>query len=197
LNVSHYNCYIYFCDKLFSFVVRYYNMEVPNPIINKVAQKAIITLDLADFFAGEDSIVAIDLRDYLFKGLILRESDFREQVKQTDWSAYQDKYVVIHSSVDAIVPVWAYMVLAAELSPYAKDIANVSPDHAADVFMYRAIEKIDAADYRGQRVVIKGCGDRKIDSAAFVYITNKLACTARAIMYGEPCSMVPVYKKLM
>ena len=170
-------------------------MQAPDPIINKVAQKALITLDLADFFPKEDSIVAIDLKDYLFKGLILREADFREQVKNTDWSIYQDKYVVVYSSVDAIVPMWAYMVLAAELTPYAKDIANASPAHATDIFMYRAIEKVNPEDYSGQRVVIKGCGDRQIDSAAFVYITNKLAPTARAIMYGEPCSMVPVYKK--
>ena len=170
-------------------------MEVPNPIINKVAQKAITTLDLADFFPAQESMMTIDLKDYLFKALILREADFREQIKQTDWSIYQDKYVVIHSSVDAIIPMWGYMVLAAELTPYAKDIANASPDHAVDIFMYRAIEKINAEDYTGQRIVIKGCGDRQIDSAAFVYITHKLAGTARAIMYGEPCSMVPVYKK--
>jgi hypothetical protein len=170
-------------------------MEVPNPIINKVAQKAIVTIDLADFFPKEDSIVAIDLRDYLFKGLILREADFRKQVSSTDWSVYQDKYVVIHSTVDAIVPMWAYMVLAAELAPYAKDIANAAPAHAIDIFTYRAIEKINAEDYAGQRVVIKGCGDRQTGSAAFVYITHKLAGTARAVMYGEPCSMVPVYKK--
>lgn len=172
-------------------------MEVPGPIINKVAQKALVTLDLADMFPPEESIVAIDMKDYLFKGLILREADFREQVKNTDWSVYQDKYVVIHCSVHAIIPMWAYMVLAAGLAPYAKDIANASPDHAVDIFMYRAIEKIDAAAYEGQRIVIKGCGDRQIDSAAFVYITNKLAGAARAIMYGEPCSMVPVYKKTL
>lgn len=171
-------------------------MEV-SPIINKVAQKAIVTLDLADFFPKEDSIVAIDMKDYLFKGLILREADFREQVKNTDWSIYKDKCVAIHSTVDAIIPMWAYMVVSAELTPYAKDIANAAPAHAVDIFMYRAIEKINPADYEGQRVVIKGCGDRQIDSAAFVYITNKLATTARALMYGEPCSMVPVYKKLM
>jgi hypothetical protein len=170
-------------------------MEVPNPIINKVAHKAIVTLDLADLFLREENIVAIDMKDYLFKGLILREADFRDQIKQTDWSIYQDKYVVIHSSVDAIIPMWAYMVLAAELTPYAKDIASATPGHAADIFMYRAIEKLNPADYTGQRVVIKGCGDRQIDSAAFIYITHRLAGTARAIMYGEPCSMVPVYKK--
>src|ERR1700722_15968950 len=172
-------------------------MEVPNPIINKVAQKAIVTIDLADFFPKEDSIMGIDLKDYLFKGMILREADFREQVKNTDWSGYQDKYVVIHSSVDAVIPMWAYMVLAAELSPFAKDIANAAPDHAIDIFLYRAIEKINPADYAGQRVVIKGCGDTQIDPAAFVYITHRLAATARAVSYGEPCSMVPVYKRVV
>jgi len=172
-------------------------MEVSNPIINKVAQKAIVTIDLADFFPAEESIIAIDLKDYLFKGLILREADFRQQVANTDWSAYQDKYVAVHSSVNAIIPMWAYMVLAAELAPYAKDIVNAPPDQAADIFMYRAIDKINASDYTGQRVVIKGCGDRQIDPAAFVYITQKLASAARAIMYGEPCSMVPVYKKVI
>jgi len=170
-------------------------MDSSAPILNKVAQKAIVTLDLADFFPKEEEIVMIDLKDYLFKGLILREADFREQMKNTDWSVYQDKYVVIHSSVDAIIPMWAYMVLAAELSPYAEDIASATPANAAETFLNRAIEKINADDYAGQRIVIKGCGDRQIDSAAFVHITNKLAGTARAINYGEACSMVPVYKK--
>lgn len=169
----------------------------PEPIINKVAQKAIVTLDLADFIPAQESVTVIDMKDYLFKGLILREADFREQVKNTDWSVYQDKYVVLHSSVDAIIPMWAYMIISAELTPYAKDIANSAPDHAVEIFMYKAIDQIQAADYEGQRVVIKGCGDRHIDTAAFVSITQKLATTARALMYGEPCSMVPVYKRVV
>lgn len=171
-------------------------MEVA-PIINKVAQKALVTIDLSDFFPKEENIAVIDLKDYLFKGLILREADFREQVKNTDWSSYRDKYVVIRSSVDAVIPMWAYMVLAAELTPFVKDIANASPDHATDIFLYRAIEKINPEEYAGQRVVIKGCGDRQIDAAAFVYITHRLAASARAISYGEPCSMVPVYKRVV
>lgn len=172
-------------------------MQMPDPIINKVAQKAIVTIDLADFFPKEEDIVAIDMKDYLFKGLILREADFRDQVKNTDWSIYQDKYVVLHSSVDAIIPMWAYMVISAELTPYAKDIANSTPAHAVEIFMYRAIDKINPADYEGQRIVIKGCGDRQIDAAAFVSITQRLATSARALMYGEPCSMVPVYKRVV
>ncbi len=172
-------------------------MQTPDPIINKVAQKNIITIDLADLYPKESDLAVIDMKDYLFKGLILREADFREQVKNTDWSIYRDKYVVLYSSVNAIIPMWAYMVLSAELAPYAKDVANAAPAHATDVFMYRAIEKIDPAVYDGQRVVIKGCGDKQIDPAAFVYITQKLAGTARALMYGEPCSMVPVYKRVV
>jgi hypothetical protein len=89
------------------------------------------------------------------------------------------------------------MVISAELTPYAKDIANSTPAHAVEIFMYRAIDKINPADYDGQRVVIKGCGDRQIDAAAFVSITQRLATSARALMYGEPCSMVPVYKRVV
>ncbi len=172
-------------------------MSTPDPIINKVAQKNIITIDLADFFPKESDVAVIDMKDYLFKGLILREADFRDQVKNTDWSLYHGKYVAIYSSVNAIIPMWAYMVISAELQSYAKDIANAAPDHAPDIFLYRAIEKLDAAQYEGQRVVIKGCGDKTIDTAAFVHITQKLAGTARALMYGEPCSMVPVYKRVV
>jgi hypothetical protein len=172
-------------------------MQMPDPIINKVAQKAIVTIDLADFFPKGESIVNIDMKDYLFKGLILREADFREQIKNTDWATYQDKYVALHSSVDAIIPMWAYMVISAELAPFAKDIANTTPARAAETFLNRAIDKINPADYDGQRIVIKGCGDRQIDTAAFVSITQRLATSARALMYGEPCSMVPVYKRVV
>ncbi|MBS1618409.1 MAG: DUF2480 family protein, partial [Bacteroidetes bacterium] len=102
-------------------------MQTPDPIINKVAQKNIITIDLADLLPAESDMVVIDMKDFLFKGLILREADFREQVKSTDWSTYRDKYVVLYSSVNAIVPMWAYMVISAELAPYIKDIANADP----------------------------------------------------------------------
>jgi hypothetical protein len=184
-------------DKLFTFAARYHYMDTNGPIINKVAQKAITTLDLADLLPRPEDMVSIDLADYLYKGLILREEDFRQQIKDADWTKYTGKYVTIYSSVDAIVPMWAYMVLSAQLSPYAHDIAHAHPDHSPDIFLYRAIERLDTAGYAGQRVVIKGCGDRQLDPAAFVHITHRLAPVARAIMYGEPCSMVPVYKKVI
>lgn len=171
-------------------------MDTSKPLINKVAQKALITLDLGTFFPKKESIVVIDLKDFLFKGLILKEADFREAVKNTDWSAYKDKYVVLHCSASAIIPMWAYMVLSAELSPYATDIASSSPDDAPEIFLYRQLAKLDLNEFRNQRVVIKGCGERQIPEAAFVQVTQQLSKVARSVMYGEPCSTVPVFKKI-
>jgi hypothetical protein len=171
-------------------------MDTTKPLVNRVtAQKVLITLDLEDFLPKEEDIVSIDLKDFLFKGLILREADFRESVKTTRWADYQDKYVAIYCSTDAVIPVWAYMILSSELSPYAKDIAYSPREQAAEVFLYHNISRIDPEQYRNQRIVVKGCGDRKIPEAAFVQITQQLSKVARVVMYGEPCSTVPVFKK--
>ncbi len=172
-------------------------MDTSKPLINKVAQKALITLDLENYLPYAEQIVSIDLKDFLFKGLILREADFRETVKNTDWTVYKDKYVVVFCSVNAIIPMWAYMVLSAELSPYATDIANSSPEHGAEIFLYRNLAKLDMKTFENQRVVVKGCGDRPIPEAAFVQVTQQLTKVARSVMYGEPCSTVPVFKKSM
>ncbi|HWB64286.1 MAG TPA: DUF2480 family protein [Chitinophagales bacterium] len=170
-------------------------MDTSKPIVNKVAQKAIITLNLEDYFPLESEVTAIDMANFLFKGLILREGDFRQAVAETDWPAYKDKYVAIHCSANAIIPLWAYMVLSAELAPYAKDIAASSPAHAPEIFLYRNLAKLDMEPFAGQRVVVKGCGERQVPEAAFVQITKQLTPVARVIMYGEPCSTVPVFKK--
>jgi hypothetical protein len=165
------------------------------PLINKVAQKALVTLDLEELFPKENDIAAIDLKDYLFKGLILRESDFRTAITTTDWSVYKDKLATIYCSANAIVPMWAYMVISAELAGVAKDVAQASPDHAAEIFLYRQIAQFDMTKFTNQRVVVKGCGDRPMPEAAYVQIAAQLAKVARVIMYGEPCSTVPVFKK--
>lgn len=170
-------------------------MDTPKPIINKVAQKAIVTLDLETFLPADEAMVSIDLKEFLFKGLILREADFRETVKNTDWSQYRDKYVAIYCSADAVIPMWAYMVLSAELAAYAKDIAFTKPELAAETFLYRYIGHMDMEQYRSQRVVIKGCSDKRIPEGAYVQMTQQLSKVARVVMYGEPCSTVPVFKK--
>lgn len=170
-------------------------METVKPIINRVAQSGLITLDLEDYFPKAEEIDAIDLKEFLFKQLILREAEFREMVKQTDWKKYEGRYVVLHCSSNAIIPMWAYMVLSAQLSVYAKDVACSSAEHAAEIFLYRNIAKLNVDDFKNQRVIVKGCGDRQIPEAAFVQIAEQLSKTVRSLMYGEACSSVPVYKK--
>ena len=170
-------------------------MDEVKPIVNKVAQKAIVSIDLAGFFPKPEEMEVLDLKNFLFKELILKEADFREQVKQTDWKKFSEKYVVLHCSVNAVIPMWAYMVISSELALFAKDVACSLPEHAREIFLYRNLAKLNLEEYKNQRVVIKGCGDVPVPEAAFVQITQQLSGVARSVMYGEPCSMVPVFKK--
>lgn len=172
-------------------------MDTTKQLVNKVAQKAIITLDMEEYYPTPEEIVMVDLKDYLFKGLILKEADFREMVEKTDWKTYTGKYVSIYCSTNAIIPMWAYMVLSAELSAYAKDVACAAIEHAPDIFLYRNLAKLNMAQFEAQRVVVKGCGNRQVPEAAYVQITQQLASVARVVMYGEPCSTVPVFKKVV
>jgi hypothetical protein len=169
--------------------------DTTKPLVNKVAQKALITLDLEQYFPKDEEIVFVDLKDFLFKGLILREADFRESVKNTDWSQYKNKYVALYCSSDAIIPMWAYMVLSAEIAVHAGDVICSKPEQATNTFLLHNLAKLDMEQFKGQRVVVKGCGDRQVPDAAFVQITQQLTNIARAVMYGEPCSTVPVFKK--
>jgi hypothetical protein len=169
--------------------------DTTKPLVNRVTQSALITLDLEQYFVKDEEVVFIDLKDFLFKGLILREADFRETVKKTDWSQYKNKYVALYCSTDAIIPMWAYMVLSAEITPHAADVICSKAEKAADIFLLRALAKLDMEQFKDQRIVIKGCGDRQVPDSAFVQITQQLTNVARSVMYGEPCSTVPVFKK--
>lgn len=169
-------------------------MEV-QPIINTVAQKAIISLDLEDLFPKPEEVRSIDLKDFLYKELLLKEAEFRAQIKATDWAQYIGQYVSIYCSTNAIVPMWAYMIISAEIAAYAKEVVCAPPAHAAEILLYRNIAGLDMSPYENQRVVVKGCGDRQVPEAAYVQIAQQLAKVARAVSFGEPCSMVPVFKK--
>jgi hypothetical protein len=163
-------------------------------LVNKVANSGIITLDLETFLPKE-AIVPFDLKDHLFMGLILKEKDFREALKHLDWTAWQNKHAAIFCSADAIIPLWAYMLVVTYLEPIAKQVYNGTPE---EMYKHLVLKSIDAADteaYRDQRVVVKGCGDKAIESYAYTAITYRLRPLARSIMYGEPCSTVPIYKK--
>lgn len=163
-------------------------------IVNKVQKSGLITLDLKKFYA-EGERVHYDLKENLFQGLILREKDFRDFVKEHDWSQYEDKYVAVYCSNDAIVPMWAYMLFVSHCSMYAKKVIVGTPDQLEQDLFQKALRDFDPEAYRDARVVIKGCGDKPIPPYAYGELTRLLRPVVKNIMFGEPCSTVPVYKK--
>ncbi|MBN8878888.1 MAG: DUF2480 family protein [Sphingobacteriales bacterium] len=165
-----------------------------NPIINKVAESGLITIDPANFLPQEETAV-FDLKDYLFMGLILKEKDFREALKNLDWEQYRNKSIALTCSVDAIVPAWAYMLVAAYLQPVAKEIVMGDEKELQKQLFLKNINAIKSEEFTDKRVVIKGCGDIPIGEYAYMEITKLLRPVVKSIMYGEPCSTVPVYKK--
>lgn len=164
------------------------------PIINKVAESGLISLDLTQFIPA-DSIVLFDIKQYLFMELILKEKDFRAALLSADLTNYQNKIVGIYCSTDAIIPMWANMLIASALQPFAKAIYFGDENKVREQILLEGIAQINTADYLDQRVVIKGCGETPIGESAYIAITNKLRPVVKSIMYGEPCSTVPVYKK--
>ncbi len=163
-------------------------------IINKVANSSLVSLDLEEYYDQAERVV-YDIAQNLFQELLLREKDFRDFIKTHDWSLYQGKNVAIICSADAIVPVWAYMLLATHLEPYTKKIVFGSLEELENTLFREAIAKIDIAQFQDAKVVIKGCSNFPVPVAAYVEISRLLRPLASSIMYGEPCSTVPIYKK--
>jgi len=163
-------------------------------IVNKVAESGLITLDLEQFLPGQQ-VVLFDLKEYLFMGLILKEKDFRAAMQEHDWSQYKDKYVAVACTADAIIPVWAYMLVAAFLQPYAKDVVYGTEEELKDRVLMANLQRLDVTPYIDKRIVIKGCGEVSISGRAYLEVTKKLRPVAKSIMYGEPCSTVPIFKK--
>ena len=165
-----------------------------NEIVNKVSQSGLITIDLEEFYPDGERVL-FDIKELLFQGLILREKDFREFIKNEDWNKYKDKYVALTCSADAIVPTWAYMLLATQLEPIAKKVVFGNLESLETILYTEILSKIDINIYKDARVVIKGCGNLPIPKSAYVQITSLLLPLAKSIMYGEPCSTVPLYKQ--
>lgn len=164
------------------------------PLVNRVAQSGLVTIDLEELYpVGE--IVSFDLKDYLFMGMILKEKDFRDALKTHDWSQYQGKNLSVFCSADAIIPMWAYMLVATYAAPYANDIAQTTPGLFAEMAFLKKLSTLNINDYAGKRLVIKGCSDKPVPPSAYLEITRRLQPVALSIMFGEPCSTVPVYKK--
>ncbi len=163
-------------------------------IVNKVSESGLITLDLEQYYPREE-VVLFDLKDYLFMGLILKEKDFREALKNLEWETYRNKYIGVTCSADAIIPPWAYMLAASYLQPLAKDVIMGDQKEVHKTIFLQNIQGINIDEFSGQRVVVKGCGETPIGEFAYMEVTKRLRPVARTIMYGEPCSTVPIYKK--
>jgi hypothetical protein len=163
-------------------------------IINKVAQSGLHTLDLEEYYPREE-IIIFDLKPLLFMEMILKEKEFRAALQAIDWSAYQDKILGVVCTADAIIPSWAYMLVAVQAQPYVKDI--ILGDRATtlrEAFLSN-LRAIDTSAFADKRIVVKGCGDLSVDGFAYLEIARLLRPVAKSIMYGEACSNVPVYKK--
>jgi len=164
-------------------------------LVNKVAESGIITLSLESFIPEAEQIAVFDIKPFLFREMILREKDFRTSLPEHDWEQYRDKHVAVTCSAEAIIPMWAYMLIASSLSPVAATIFSGTADQLTAHLILKNIEAIDAVSYADKRVVIKGCGDKVMPEGAYLAITGKLRPVVKSLMYGEPCSTVPVYKK--
>jgi hypothetical protein len=167
---------------------------VSEEIVNKVALSPLETVDLEEYYPKEE-IIGLDLKPYLFMDLIIKEKDFRAALHSTDWSIYQGKIVAVTCSADAVIPVWAYMLLASYLEPVARDIIMGNQDEALRQSVLKRIEAIDISGFKDKKVVVKGCGNLPIGDFAYMEITKRLRSVSKSIMYGEPCSTVPIYKR--
>jgi hypothetical protein len=165
-----------------------------DPILNKVTGSGLITLDLEDYSPKEE-LVIYDLKQNLFMDLILKEKDFREFIKTHDWTIYMNKNVAITCSEDVLIPTWAFMLLTTKLQPFAKKIIFGNLQKLQETLFDEALNTIDLAKFEGAKVVIKGCSKGEVPTSVYVKITKLLMPIAQSIMFGEPCSTVPLYKK--
>jgi len=165
-----------------------------NELINKVAQSGLITIDLEDFFPKE-TIIELDIKEFLFRGLILKELEFRAALKAHDWSIYKDKTVAVFCSTDAILPQWSFMLVATYLAVQTKEIYFGNAEKVEYNLFLQKIKKLDNTKYIDEKIVIKGCGTKTVTGEAYLEITKKLQPVVKSLMFGEPCSTVPVFKK--
>lgn len=169
-------------------------MTENNPLINRVANSGLITINLEDYFPKEE-IVDFDIKQFLFMEMILKEKDFRSALKQLDWKSYEGKILAVHCSVDAIIPTWAYMLISANASPFVADLYFGQKAGFIQQYYDGILEDMNCEEYKEKRVVIKGCSDKEVPPSAYMKLTSLLRPFAQSIMFGEPCSTVPIFKR--
>ncbi len=163
-------------------------------IVNKIAQSGLISIDLEDFYpTGERHL--LDIKDWLYQGVILREKDFRESVKNYDWAQHQNAHVAVFCSEDAIVPLWAYMLLASKLEGVAQTVVQGDAEKLESTLFRNWLAYHNFSQYQDQRLIIKGCSRKPVPTDAFVDFVHRAQPFAKSIMFGEACSTVPVFKR--
>jgi hypothetical protein len=163
-------------------------------LVNRVAQSGLITIDLETLYPNP-TFAEFDLKDYLFQWMVLREKDFRDALTNHDWAQYEGSALLVFCSADAIIPAWASMLVASHALPYARDIYNGTREAYLEVLFREIIREIDLDAYTDARVVVKGCGGKNVPPGAYSELVRRLQPVVRSLMFGEPCSTVPVYKK--
>lgn len=163
-------------------------------IVNKVKLSKLVTVDLEKLMNGLE-IIELDLKDYLFHGMILKEKEFREKMESHDWEAYHNRYVTVFCSTDAIIPKWAYMLVVQYASPYVTELFFGLKKEAMTQLFKKKIDELNWEAYDGKYVLLKGCSKIDVPAEIYMYATQKLLPHVSKLMYGEACSNVPVYRK--
>ena len=163
-------------------------------IVNRVTQSKLVTFDLEDYYP-EGKRLLLDIKDWLHEGFILREKEFRAYVAQHDWEQYKEAFVALHCSTDAILPGWAFMLLATKLQPYAQKVVQGSLVDLETSLFQSILEDLDLSEYKDKPVIIKGCSHKPVPSNAYLLITSRLQPIVKSLMYGEACSSVPLFKR--
>jgi len=169
-------------------------MQEEKEIVNRVSESSLVTFDLEQYYQVGDRIL-IDIKDQLYEGLILREKEFREFIKSHDWSIYQDKFVAITCSADAIIPIWAYMLVAISVSPFARTIEFGTLDQLEEKLFKQTLSGVSWEQYRDSKVVVKGCSKVNVPTSVYVWAVAQLQPLVSSLMFGEACSTVPLYKR--
>jgi hypothetical protein len=170
-------------------------MTEEKEIVNKVANSGLITIDLEDFYPRQH-VAEIDIKDFLFEGIILKEKDFRKSLDEIEWSGFKNQIIAVFCSEEAIIPKWAYMLVSMHAAPFTDQIYFGTREFALDeAYIHNLNKGVDANEYKDKRIVIKGCSDREVSERVYLSITNRLIPVVKSLMYGEPCSTVPIYKR--
>lgn len=162
-------------------------------IVNRVSQSKLVTFNLEDLYPKGERIL-MDIKDWLYEGLILREKEFRAQLEEHDWTKYKDAYVALTCSSEAIIPGWAYMLIATKLQPYSKQIIIGDLEMLESSLYQSIIENLDVSEFVDKPVIIKGCSNKPVPANAYLWATTKIQSVAKSVMYGEACSSVPLFK---